>query len=201
MTYKELADKETVKKTISALKENGINAMFAESGEDVKKKILDMIPQNSEVMTMTSVTLDTLGLTQEFNESGKYDAVKNKLSGESLTKGEKNKLGAAPEYAVGSVHAVTEDGKVMIASNSGSQLPAYAYGSPNVIWIVGTHKIVKDMNAGMKRINDYVLPLESERANKAYGVPGSFVSKLLTFNREPNAERLNLIFVNEVLGY
>jgi acyl-CoA hydrolase len=114
---------------------------------------------------------------------------------------EKRKLGNGPDYAVGSVHAVTEDGKILIASNTGSQLPAYAYGAGKVVWVVGTHKITKDLDAGMKRIYDYVLPLESVRANKAYGVPGSFVSKLLIINKEVSPGSLIIIFVPEVLGF
>ncbi len=102
---------------------------------------------------------------------------------------------------VGSVHAVTENGQVVVASNTGSQLPAYAYGSQNVIWVVGTQKIVSDLDAAFNRINEYVLPLEADRARKAYGVEGSNVSKLLILNKEINPNRIKLIFVNENLGF
>ena len=118
------------------------------------------------------------------------------------TEGSKmQKLGAAPDWVVGSVHAVTQDGHVLIASNTGSQLPAYAYGSGRVIWIVGAQKIVKDIDEGTRRVYEYVLPLESERAKKAYGAPGSAVNKLLVFNREAQPGRVTMIIVNEVLGY
>jgi hypothetical protein len=86
-------------------------------------------------------------------------------------------------------------------SNTGSQLPAYVYGADKVIFIVGTQKIVKNLDEAMKRVYEYVLPLESERAKKAYGVPGSFISKVLLINREMNPERIHLIFVNEKLGF
>ncbi len=114
---------------------------------------------------------------------------------------EMQKLGAAPEWAVGSVHAVTQEGHVVIASNTGSQLPGYAYGSQHVVWIVGTQKIVENLDGAMKRIYDYVLPLESDRAHKAYGVDGSNVSKMLIVNKEVNPQRITLIFVNEKLGF
>jgi hypothetical protein len=192
-----------VNKTIEALKENGINAFVVDNGEEAKRKVLEMIPEGAEVMNMTSVTVDSIGLAAEINESGKFDSVKNKLSKmDKVTQGkEMQRIGAAPEWAIGSVHAVTEDGTLMIGSNSGSQLPGYAYGASHVIWIVGTQKIVKDLDEGMKRIYEHVLPLESERARIAYGVDGSFVSKLLIINRENNKNRINLIFVKEALGY
>lgn len=201
MAYNTLASKQSVLKTITALKANGIEAVFVESGVEAKKKALAMIPAGAEVMNMTSVTLDTIGLPKEINESGKFNSVRAKLMDKNVPAREKKMLGAAPEWVIGSVHAVTENGEVMVASNTGSQLPAYAYGSDKVIWIVGTQKIVKDLDDGHKRIYEYVLPLESEGAKKAYGVAGSFVSKLLVFNREVTAGRITVIFVGEVLGF
>src|SRR5258706_12531138 len=202
--WKTLADKETINKTIEILKANNINAMLVDNGEETKKKVLEMIPNGAEVMNMSSVTMDSIGVSKEIMESGKYDAVKKKLmSLDRKTQGrEMQKLGTAPDYAVGSVHAVTLDGKILIASNTGSQLPAYVYGAAHVIWVVGTQKIVKDLDEGMKRIYDYILPLESERLNKAYNMTsGSFPSKILIVNREIFPGRITLIFVNEPLGF
>lgn len=202
--YDQLATKESVDKTIEALKSNGIEAKFVETGEDAKKEILSLIPQGAEVMNMTSVTLDTLGIPEEINESGKYDSVRSKLNKmDRQTEGSKmQKLGAAPDWAVGSVHAVIEDGHLLIASNTGSQLPAYASGAQHVIWVVGTQKIVKNNDEALKRIYEYVLPLESVRANKAYNITtGSNVSKLLILNKEVKPGRIIVIFVGEKLGF
>ena len=200
--WSKLADRQTIDKTIEALKANGIEAQFVETGSEAKKKILEILPEGSEVMNMTSVTLDTIGVTKEIVESERFNSVHKKLmSLDMKTQGlEMQKLGAAPEWVVGSVHAVTEDGHTLIASNSGSQLPAYAYGSAHVIWVVGVQKIVKDTEEGIKRIYEYVLPLEDERAKKAYGV-GSGVSKLLIINKEKTPNRITLIFVGEKLGF
>lgn len=201
--WNQVAAQQTVEKAITSLKANGIDAVFVENGAAAKAKVLEMIPQGAEVMNMTSITLDTIGVSQEIMESGKYDAVKNKLNtmNRETQSREMQRLGAAPEWTVGSVHAVTEGGYVVVASNTGSQLPAYAYGADHVIWVVGTQKLVKDMDAAMKRLYEHTLPLESERAKKAYGMPSSFVSKLLIFHREVRPGRITLIFVNEVLGF
>ncbi len=198
-----LAEQSSIENTVQALKRNGITAVIVETAEKAKAYVASLLPKQAEVMTMTSVTLDSAGISEMINESATFNAVKPRLfSMDRETQGnEMNKLGAAPEYAVGSVHAVTEDGNVIIASNTGSQLPAYAYGSPHVIWVVGTQKIVKNVDEAMKRINEYVLPLESERAKKAYGVEGSNVSKVLIISKEINPERITIVFVKEVLGF
>jgi hypothetical protein len=98
------------------------------------------------------------------------------------------------------VHAVTEDGKVIVASKSGSQLPAYAYGSNHVIWVVGAQKIVKDLDEATKRVYDYVLPLENERAKAAYNMESS-VDKFLVFHKEVVPARITMIIAKEKLGY
>ncbi len=199
-----LVDDKTIEKTIAALKVNGIEAEVVENGEQAKQKVLEIVPDGSEVMTMTSVTLDTIGLPEEINKKdGKLKSVRDKLytMDRQTQAQEMNGLGAAPEFAVGSVHAVTEDGQVLIASYTGSQLPAYAYGALHIIWVVGAQKVVKNIDAGIKRVYDHSLPLESERAKKAYGLPGSAVNKILIINKEIQPHRIYLILVKEKLGF
>ena len=201
-TYKEVMSKEQIERAMAALEANGIKAVYAESEQVAKEKVLEMIPEGAEVMNMTSVTLDTLGLSEVINESGKYNSVRKSLGDKSVSAGEKRKSGGGPDWAVGSVHALTEDGKLLIASNTGSQLGAYAYGAAHVIWVVGAQKIVKNVDEGMKRVYDYVLPLESMRANKAYNITnGSAVRKLLIINSEGTPGRATAIVVNEALGF
>jgi L-lactate utilization protein LutC len=203
MDYTKTATKEQLDKTIAALADRNIKATVVKTKEEAKNLVLSMIPEKAEVMTYTSVTLDETNISDEINESGKFNAIRNKLySMDRATQGlEMNKLGAAPEYAIGSVHAVTENGEVIIASNSGSQLPAYTYGAQKVIWVVGTQKIVKNLEEGMKRLKEHTLPMESERARIAYGVPGSRISKTLILENEVNPERIQIVFIEENIGF
>ena len=202
--WDKLADEKTIKNTVAALKANGIDAQVVENRQEAKRKVLELIPESSEAMTMTSVTLDTIGLSEEINKAdSRFRPLRDKLYAmdRNTQVQEMNRLGAAPEFVVGSVHAVTEDGHVLIASNTGSQLPAYSFGALHVIWVVGAQKIVKNTDEGIKRIYEHSLPLESERAKKAYGVPGSAVNKVLIINKEVQPGRIKLILVKEKLGF
>lgn len=199
--FAKLATPDSLKVTSKSLKENGMHVIIAKNSHDAKKEALKLIPKGAEVMTATSQTLEALGLNHEINETGQFNAVKSKLmqmnrETQSL---EMQKLGAAPEYVIGSVHAVTEDGHILIASATGSQLPSYVYGASHVIWVVGTQKIVKDVKTGMERIRTYTVPLENERAMKAYG-RGTSLNKLLLVNKE-RPGRITIIFVKENLGF
>ena len=203
MRWDELASANALDAAIKALNANGISTTVVENGDEAKRKALELIPKGAEVFTVTSTTTASIGLDKELNESGSYASTRKMLSGmDRGTQGkEMAKLGAVPEWVVGSVHAVTESGNVIIASQTGSQLSAYAHGAQHVIWIVGTQKIVKDLDEGMKRIYEHSLPLESERAKKAYGAPGSAVNKLLIVNKEVVPNRTTMILVKERLGF
>lgn len=200
--FSKLATDASINKTIESLAKNGIKVLVVDSGQAAKAKVLEMIPAGAEVMNMSSVTVDSIGLAKELNESGKYNSVRVKFSkmDAKIQGPEMKKLGAAPEWAVGSVHALTEDGEIIIASATGSQLPAYAYGSSHVVWVVGSQKIVKDLDEGIERVYDYVFPLENARAMKAYGM-GSGVNKKLTVNKEAIPGRITIIIVKEKLGF
>lgn len=200
--YSTLAKNQQIKKTVAALSKNGFKTEVVGNKEEARRKALELIPRDSEVFIMTSQTLDTIGLASEINESGNYDAVRPKLwSMDRNTQAkEMAKLGATSDWTIGSVHAVTEAGQVLVVSQSGSQLPAYAYSSRNVVWVIGTQKIVKNIDEGIKRIYEYALPLENERAQKAYGF-GSGVNKILIINKEIKPDRIHIIFVKEKLGF
>jgi len=203
MAYDVLASDEVIEQTQAALEANGITVTIAADRAAATAAVLDLLPKGAEVMTATSKTLETLELTKMINESGDYDAVMPKLAamyGDPSKKREQRKLGAAPDYVVGSVHAVTQDGKVHIASNTGSQLPAYSYGAGNVIWVVGAQKIVKDLEDAKQRLEQHVLPLEDARAQVAYGT-GTYISKTLTVHRETVPGRITMIIVKEPLGF
>ncbi len=201
--YATLATPDSIEITKKNLEANGMNVVIATNSKEAIKSALKLIPEGSEVMTSTSQTLEKLGLDAIFNESGKYNSVKSQLIklNRDTDNLEMQRIGAAPEYVIGSVHAITEDGKVIIASNTGSQLPSYSYGSKHVVWIVSNKKITKDFEDGMKRIYEHVLPLESVRVQKAYGMPSSEVKKILVINKELNQNRITVILVNEDLGF
>ncbi len=200
--FEELASAESIKRLKEAAVKSGFAIEIAENGKAAKERILEMIPADAEIMTMTSMTLESAGIKEALENSEKFNPARKKLEkmDEKTQEMEKRRLGAAPEWVLGSVHALTEEGQAIIASATGSQLPAYAYGSPHVIWVVGTQKIVKNLDEGMRRIREYVFPLEDERAKKAYGM-GSGINKVLIVNKEFSPGRITIILVNEKLGF
>lgn len=197
-----IATEEQIERTVEALEANGIQALVAENGEEARRLFFELIPEGSEVFLGSSVTLETLGIKDEIDSSGKYDALRPKMFAmDRATQGrEIRKLGGAPDYAAGSVHAVTEDGQVLIASNSGSQLGPYASGAGKIVWVVGAQKLVRDLNEGLNRIYDHVVPLEEQHMQDLYNISTN-VSKILIVNKEIRPNRITMIIVKEELGF
>ena len=199
--FARLASDEHIATAVAALTANGMEALAVESGAEARSRVLDLLPEGALVFTAMSRTLDTLGLSADINESSRYIPLRPQLKmlDRQAQEREWRRLQSSPEYVVGSVHAVTEQGQVLIASASGSQLASYVFGASRVIWVVGAQKIVRDLEEGLRRVREYSYPLEHERI-QALGMPGSFVAKILMVERE-RPGRISVILVKEVLGF
>jgi hypothetical protein len=196
------ADDVRVQRTMAALEANGMTVLRAPDAAAAKQIVLDLIPDDSPVHQGASQTLDVLGITYEIEKSGRYAALRPRIwsMDRQTAADEIRRLGAAPDVMLGSVHAVTETGSLLAASMSGSQLGPYVSGAGRVILVVGTQKIVPDLEQGLLRINEYAWRLEDARAQAAYGIH-SAVNKVVIINREITPGRITVVLVDEVLGF
>ena len=201
LDFERPADRAHLERTAAALTARGFKAQVADSGEQARQLVLGAIPEGSEVHIALSETMREIGITEEIDESGRYDSVRARLSVlDRETQGrEMRKLGAAPDYIVGSAHAITDDGEIVVGSGSGSQLGAYAYAGGHVILVVGHQKLVSDLDEGLRRVREYSLPREFLRMQDI-GYPGSLLAKTLIIHHEPSA-RITVILVPETLGF
>src|SRR2546426_610817 len=197
-----LADAPRVRRTAAALEANGITVLRAADAAEAKRIVLGLIPDGSQVHHGASLSLEESGIAEEIEKSGRYEPLRARIwSMDRKTQADEiRRLTSAPDVMLGSVHAVTESGSLLTASASGSQLGPYATGAGRLILVVGTQKIVSDLEEGLRRINEYVFPLEDARAQAAYGVH-SGVNKVLIINRELVPGRITVVFVDEVLGF
>jgi len=200
--FSELASDERIASAAAALERNGVRAVVVATGGEARSLVRSLLVEGAEVFNNTSRTLETLGVAEDIERSGRYQSLRLRLyqMDREMQQHEMRMLAAAPEYVVGSVHAVTEDGSLLIASASGSQLGPLVSGAEHVILVIGGQKIVADLDTGLRRIYEYCLPLEDERARRAYGVP-SGVNNILVINRVLAPGRVTAILVRERLGF
>jgi hypothetical protein len=197
-----LASDDAIERAVASLNANGFEASVVATGGEARERVLKLMPAGAEVFDATSQTLQAIGLVDDIERSGRYQSVRVRLytMDRAFYAREIRKLGAGPDYYIGSAHAVTEQGSIMVASFTGSQLGPLASGAGNVILVVGCQKVVADRDTGFRRIYEYACPLEDERLRRTSGI-ASGVSNVLVVNRVVAAGRITVILVKERLGF
>jgi hypothetical protein len=200
--FSDPASAQRLERTAAALTAHGFAVEVLDGAAAARERVKDLIPEGASVLTGASETLRLSGIDEDINASGRYASIRAR--GMTLDRAkdadEIRRLLASPDVSVGSVNAVTEAGVLVIASASGSQLPGFAGGAARAIWVVGAQKVVPDLDAALRRIDDYVLPLESARVQVVYGGP-SAVNRLLILNAEPHPGRGTVLLLREAIGF
>ena len=196
---------EVVARTAAALNANGIQATIVKTGSEAKQLALETIPRGVTVMTNSSVTIEQIELLTHLEHNSYYKSVRQQIAsaGESHSeRHEARRRHLAVDWAVGSVNAVTQDGQLVLASRTGSQLPFGAFSANHVLWIVGAQKIVAGLPEAWQRVYEYCLERVEERLARTLGHEArSYINRLLVVTREEQVGRIQVILVNEELGF
>jgi hypothetical protein len=201
-SFAEPATAQRLERAAAALAAQGFTVEILDDAAAARVRIKVLIPAGASVFTGASETLRLAGIEKDINAGGRYDAIRAR--GQAMNRAtqlaEIWRLMSTPDVIVGSVHAVTETGCLVIASASGSQLPGYAGGSLRAIWVVGAQKVVPDLSTALRRVEEHCLPLESDRAMNVYGKP-SAINRLLILNAEPQPGRGIVLLLREAIGF
>lgn len=204
--YTALASEDQLSQTVAALQARGINVTVVDTAADALNAVTALIPDGAKIMTGGSKTLQEIGLEARLiAKDHPWINLKDEILAETdpAKQSELRYKSILAPYYLGSVQAIAQTGEVLIASGSGSQLPAYAYSSKNVIWVAGIQKIVPTLEDGLRRLREHALPHEDARM-KSLGYPGSMITKILIVEVEPPAaytgRTVNLILVKDKVG-
>ena len=201
-SFAEPATAPRLERAAAALAAHGFTVEILNDAAAARVRIKDLIPAGASVFTGASETLRLAGIEEDIDAGGRYDAIRAR--GQAMNRAtqlaEIWRLMSTPDVVMGSVHAVTETGSLVIASASGSQLPGYAGGSLRAIWVVGAQKVVPDLSSALRRVEEHCLPLESDRAMNVYGKP-SAINRLLILNAEPQPGRGIVLLLREAIGF
>jgi hypothetical protein len=196
------APAQRLERAAAALGAHGFAVEILDDAAAARTRISDLIPEGASVLTGTSETLRLSGIDDDINTGGRYQAVRprTRAMDRATEADEIRRLYASPDVVVGSVAAVTETGSLVVASFSGSQLPSYSGGAAARIWLAGAQKVVPDLATALRRVEDHCLPLETARAQQAYGQP-SAINHLLILNAEPQPGRSTVLLLRETIGF
>ncbi|MFJ2955688.1 LUD domain-containing protein [Streptomyces sp. NPDC087270] len=200
--FTEAAPAQRLERAAAALAAHGFTVEILDDAAAARARVKELIPESAGVFTAASETLRLSGIDDDINAGGRYDAVKPRVLAMDRVTGADDirRLLAVPDVIVGSVAALTETGSLVIASGSGSQLPAYAGGAARAIWVVGAQKVVPDLDTALRRVEEHCLPLESARTRAAYGWP-SAVNRVLVLHAEHLPDRGTVLLLREAIGF
>ncbi|MFI7708746.1 LUD domain-containing protein [Nonomuraea sp. NPDC049480] len=199
-TFAAPADATRLERAAAALQERGYTVHLVDSADEARARVVGLLPRDTAVFTASSQTLRQAGIAADIDESGAFVSVRRQAGDLGGDHEARIRLGGTAEVIVGSVHAVTEDGRMVVASASGSQLAPYAAGARKAIWVVGAQKVVPDLDTALRRIRAYSLPLESRRVAEVYNQP-TFIGKILILEREAMPGRGTVVLIREPIGF
>lgn len=198
----DLPSENQIATTIGNLEHRGINVLLVNDRTEALEKILELIPKNSEIMNGGSTTLEQIGYIDFLKKQKDYKNLHKKILNETdmQKQMELRRNATISEYFLGSVNAIAETGEIVSCDATGSRVGAYLYSTKNLVLIAGVNKIVPDLNSAIKKIREYVFPLEDKRALAAYGIH-SGTNKWIIIEKEVIPNRITLILVKEHLGF
>ena len=203
MNWDKIPDQATIEKVIAGMRERNFNPVLVPDRQSALEKLKQMIPAGAEVMTGSSTTLEQIGFIGYLAEkTHPWRNLKDGIIAEKDAQKQRDLRRAATvsEYFIGSVQAVTETGQVLGIDATGSRQGGYVYSAKNVIWVVGVNKIVSHLEKAMKRLIEHCVPLEDARV-KSTGGTGTFIGKIVIYEREGLPQRISTILVKEKLGF
>jgi acyl-CoA hydrolase len=200
-SFAKAASEESLQNTAAALKARNFSVEVVDTPADARAYVNSILPKDRSIFTSSSETVNLSGLDEDINRSGRYRAIRPQMEklDYKTQRAEMLKLGASPDVVVGSVHAITEDGRVIAASGSGSQLGPYASAAGKVIWVVGSQKIVPDLDTAMRRLQFYAYPKEDNRVREKYGMPSGLMKILIVNGDMPG--RSTVVLIREPIGF
>src|SRR5258708_8030429 len=195
------ASRAKIDSLVANLRERNFEVAIVDSPAEVKDAVMARIPDGAQVHSGKSKTLEEAAVFKELMESDRYDFIRRRtMKMDRATQGDEiRRLSAAPDVMLGSVQAVTEAGQMVVTSASGSQIGPYASGAGKLILVVGSQKIVPNLDAAFRRIPEYVFPWEDARLREQLGI-GTAITRTLIIERDFRPGRATVILVREPIG-
>lgn len=200
-SFSKPASKAQVEKTAISLRLRNITVEVVDTVQKAREFVNSILPTDKEILTVSSETVRLSGLADDINVSGRFLSIRQKLAkmDPKTQRRDMIRMGATPDIVVGSVHAITEEGQVLVGSATGSQLGPYSSGAAKVIWVVGSQKVVPSFETGLRRLQYYSYPKEDIRTRERLG-KGSALAKMLTVNTDEPG-RTTAVLVRESIGF
>jgi len=183
------------------LRERNFEVLVVDDGAAAREEVLSRIPDGASVHSGKSKTLEDAGIFEALMEGDRYEFIRKKTSklDRRTQMDEIRRLSSTPDVMLGSAQAVTEAGQIVITSASGSQIGPIASGAGKLILVIGSQKVVPDLDTAFRRIKEHVFPYEDARLREQLGV-GTRITRTLILESDFVPGRTTIILVRQPIG-
>ncbi len=200
---------------LNALKERleklGYEACAFETAAQAKEYLLSAIDTQASIGIGGSMTVKEMGLDQALRARGQqvywhWDAPDGRAN-------EMREKAASADVYLCSANAILEDGRIVNIDGYGNRLAATLHLTGKVYMIVGKNKLgEKSLDEAISRIKNVSCPLNAKRLGLKTpcavlghctdcASPQRMCHATLIFERRPNAHPIEVVLVDEALGY
>ena len=203
---------EKTKKAIEKLVAHEFKAIYLKTKEEVVQEVWKHITPKQRIGVGGSLTGRELGILEKLEAEGYtlYNHWKPGLSKENILEIRKSQM--TSDLFLSSANAITLNGELVNIDGIGNRFNSINFGPGKVILVVGTNKIVEDIQEAIKRIKNVAAPLNARRLN--IDVPCAKAGKCVDCNspnricrviviheRKPSLTDILIILVGEELGF
>ncbi len=195
---------------LKALKTNRFDRVeYAPDSASAVKLVLEIIPPAALVGIPGSTSVRQLGLPKLLKERG--NRIIDVTAPSDLPADQVLRQTLSTDVILASSNALTLDGKLVNIDMMGNRIMAMVFGPKKVVLVIGTNKLVRDVDEAIKRIKNVIAPYHA--ATKGARTPCAVKGECTDCNspdricgittiieRKPIMTEMNIIVVGEDLG-
>ncbi len=201
-----------VEKTIKALEKNCMKGYYVKSEAELTELIDSLIADDKLITAGGSMTLNETGVIKHLHE--KYNGIFADRAdcGSPEEVEDVFRKAYISDTFFASTNAVTENGELYNIDGNGNRVSAMIFGPKQVILVVGTNKIVADLEEAKTRLQKIACPANTVRLScdtpcKTTGEcqnchsPARICCSYVTLAQQRKKDRIKVIFINGSYGY
>lgn len=197
--------------TIKALNKHHFPTFVVENVQELQSLVSSMIQDTEQVSVGGSVTLDETGILDMLRKRN-INFMEHDTTLSKDIQAQRQRMAFSSDTYLCSVNAVTEQGELYNVDGNGNRVAAITFGPKQVLLIVSTNKIVRDMDEAVRRVQEIAAPANCLRLQKA--TPCAKVGHCMecqsndricathvVMNWQKIENRIKVIFIKEPFGY
>jgi hypothetical protein len=150
----------------AALRKNGFEAQYVATGAEALELIAGFVNPGMKVGLGGSMSLKAIGAPEKVRTLGAEILDHNAPGLDEERKLELRRAQLTCDLFLSSSNAVTLEGDIVNVDGGGNRVAALTFGPKKTVVVVGTNKIVRDLDEAFDRIETTASPMNNKRLDR-----------------------------------